>query len=286
MADNLTVETDTHGGHRQGLCNPDTVIPDSTPDGEYYEYTPNLTATQKYLWDLRETNIRTLVEWTKDERLDYLHAGDQTQGNKYMSELVSTATHAQVFIAMANSDPILKLTNLNAARFVHGTQAHEFGEGTTGHLLQQMYAEKYPDKNIKLAWHYLLDFNGLTVDLAHHGPFPGSRSWLKGNVARYYLQSHMMAELLAGKEPPKLYLRGHYHEEVWETVRIKTNGKWHISTIMVIPSMCGMGVYGRQATRSAPKVTNGMVMIKHEDGNILDARWETKTLDIRTKEML
>jgi hypothetical protein len=286
MSNYLAIETDTHAGHRQGLCNPETVIPEETPDGEYYEYTPNLTATQKYLWDLRENNIRALEEWAGGERIDYLHAGDQTQGGRFKEELVSSSTHAQLFIALANSQPVLSLKDIIAARFVHGTQSHEFGEGTTGKLLQEMYADKYPEKNIRHAWHYLLDFDGLTVDMAHHGPFPGSRTWLKGNVARYYLQDRMLNELIAGKEPPKLYVRGHYHEEIWETVRIKVNGGWHISTLIVVPSMCGLGVYGRQATRSSPKVTNGMVTIKHEGGNIIDMRWNTKTLDLRTKEVL
>lgn len=286
MPNYLAIETDTHAGHRQGLCNPETVIPEETPDGETYEYTPNLTATQKYLWDIRESNIRALVEMAGGERIDYLHAGDQTQGGRFMEELVSTATHAQIFIALANSDPILSLPDVNTARFVHGTASHEYGEGTTGKLLQDMYKGRYPDKNIRHAWHYLLDFSGLTVDLSHHGPFPGSRTWLKGNVARYYLQDRMMSDLLAGKEPPALYIRGHYHEEVWETVRIKTNGKWHISTIAVIPSMCGLGVYGRKATRSAPKISNGMVVIKHENGKVLDVEWLTKTIDLRTKETL
>ena len=282
----LAIETDTHGGHRHGLCNPETILYEEDQEGNILERNPNMTATQQYLWDLRVNNIAALTTKANGERIDYLHAGDQTQGNKYMSEVYSTVMSDQIAIAYANMWPILDIPNVANARFVKGTQSHEYGEGTTGNMLQTLYTQKYPDKNIRHTWHSLLNINGLTVDLAHHGPFPGSRAWLKGNVARYYLRDKMYADLLAHKEPARLYIRGHYHEEVWETLRIKTNGKWHISTLIVVPSMCGMGVYARQATRSSHKISNGMVIVEHDEGRIVDMDWLVKTLDIRTKEVL
>jgi len=282
----LAIETDTHAGHRHGLCDPAVVIEDEDELGQPYSFTPELSATQKYLWELREANIVALVDKSNGERIDYLHAGDQTQGTKYISQLMSTAVGAQIAIAFANAAPILNLNDLICARFVHGTASHEFFDGSTGGLLQKMYDLAYPDKNIKHTWHSLIEINGVTIDMAHHGPFPGSRSWLKGNVARYYLRDKMYADLLAHKEPAKLYIRGHYHEEVWETLRMKTNGEWHESTLIVVPSMCGMGVYARQATRSSHKISNGMVIVKLDEGRILDMDWKIKTLDIRTKEVL
>lgn len=254
--------------------------------GDQYQMTPELTATQKYLWQLREENIAALVDKAKGERIDYLHAGDQTQGNKYATQLVSTALIAQFEIAFANAQPVLDIDNLATARFVHGTASHEFMEGSTGGLLQKMYTLAYPEKNIKHTWHSLLDFDGFTIDLAHHGPFPGSRKWLEGNIARYYLRDKMYDDLLAGKEPPMLFIRGHYHAKVWETLRMTTNGGWHTSHLIVVPSMCGMGVYARQATRSGHRISNGMVIIEHDQGRIIDIDWKVKTLDIRTKEVL
>ena len=282
----LAIETDTHGGHRQGLLNPDTVIAEEDEFGDIQEFKPNLTSTQKYLWELREANIATLIEKAAGARIDYLHAGDQTQGDRYKSELVSTAMSAQITIALENMAPILSLDNLECARFVKGTASHEYGEGSSGNLLQTMYSQKYRDKNIKHVWHGLVEINGVLIDLAHHGPFPGSRNWLKGNVARYYLRDKMYADLLAHRDPPSLYIRGHYHEEVWETLRMKTNGKWHESTLIVVPSMCGMGVYARQATRSSHKISNGMVIVELDEGRILDMDWRIQTLDVRTKEVL
>lgn len=44
--------SDTHGGSNVGLMPPDIVLHDESPDGVLIEYTPELTASQMYLWGL------------------------------------------------------------------------------------------------------------------------------------------------------------------------------------------------------------------------------------------
>jgi len=78
----------------------------------------------------------------------------------------------------------------------------------------------FKNKDIKMCQHGLLDIDGVTIDYAHHGPFPGSRSWLKGNIARYYLRDLMMREIMNGNSPPKLVVRAHYHTPVEEYLKI------------------------------------------------------------------
>lgn len=282
-SDWLVIETDTHGGHRQGLLNPDTTLYDEGEEGELVEYSPGMTATQKYLWKLRKHN---LAQVAKLNSFSYFHLGDQTQGKRYVSEWVGTRESDQIEIAYMNAKPIMDMPNIKTARFAMGTASHEFGEGTAPILLQKRYKAEHRGLDVKTVSHGLCEVAGVSVDYAHHGPYPGSRSWLKGNVARYYLRDRMMAELMSGNEPADLYLRGHYHEMVWETVRINTRGRWFQSTLLILPSMCGLGVYARQSTRSTPKLSNGMVLVQILYNKIIDVHWLVKTLDIRTKEVL
>jgi len=39
-------------------------------------------------------------------------------------------------------------------------------------------------KDVTASPHYLSTLFGLECDIAHHGAFPGSRNWLKGNSMR------------------------------------------------------------------------------------------------------
>ncbi len=47
----LAFLSDTHGGCKFGLCNPDTVLHDEDENGNLVEYHTTLTATQRYIWE-------------------------------------------------------------------------------------------------------------------------------------------------------------------------------------------------------------------------------------------
>ena len=46
----LAFLSDTHGGCKFGLCNPETVLYDEDEQGNMVPYNPALTATQKFIW--------------------------------------------------------------------------------------------------------------------------------------------------------------------------------------------------------------------------------------------
>jgi len=128
--------------------------------------------------------------------------------------------------------------------------------------------------------HGLLEVSGAFIDYRHHGPGGGIRNWTKGNVARHYLRSLMLDEIVYGRRPPDLVLCGHYHTKVNEVVTVGN----HESRLVVMPSMCGLSGYARQVTKSAYIITNGIAFFHVEDGEVSRPIWVEETLDIRTKE--
>lgn len=281
----LPVLSDTHGGHKLGLMNPDVTLFDETETGELLPYQPKPTASQEYLWALYKEHLWQVQNLARGDALVFIHNGDICQGNRYMSQLVSTRMADQILIGVANLAPILD--DLNAAlRLSIGTEAHVFGEGSAEILVADTLKARFPDQDVQVCHHGLAEIGGIWVDYAHHGPFTGSRAWLSGNVARYYLQSLMMEEIMAGRTPPRLVLRAHYHNWCCETVTISCGDRDYVSTLLVTPAYCMLGEFGVRATRSRSSVTNGMAVVEIEDGDIKKIHRLTKTMDIRSREKL
>lgn len=278
----LAVFSDTHAGFRLGLMNPDVVLYDETEDGELVPYKPRPTASQKYLWKLYQEQLKELQNIADGDPIYGLHNGDLTQGNKHRTGMVSTRDADQILIAAANLRPFLDIPNVIALRMAAGTEAHNFGQGSADILVNQTLKSEYGAKNIGVVYHGLLNVHGVLVDYAHHGPFPGSREWLKGNVARLYLRDLLYREIIAGNAPPRLVFRSHYHQYIKVTDEIGE----HTSTLMITPSYCMLGDYAHQAARSPDRITNGMIAVEIKDGRVKDIYPLVKTIDIRTKEAM
>lgn len=278
---------DMHSGHTLGLCNPKTVLQNVDKMGNRYKWSPILNESQEYLWhDVYIKGIAKVSKLAKNDPVIALELGDVTQGNKYVSQWVSTRSSDQLYIAEANLLPWFKVKNLIALRMVGGTDSHGFGEASADLAVEGLLKRRLPKRDIGFVFHGLAEIVGLKVDYAHHGPYIGSRNWLKGNVARYYLRSLMMDEIVLGNIPPHLVLRAHYHSYVEEYLRISNADHIHKSWLTVIPSLCLMSDYARQATRSQFTVTNGIVAYEIVDGRIVEIHPFLSTLDIRSKEKI
>jgi hypothetical protein len=262
--------------------NPDVVVYDEGENGQLIPYTPEPTASQNYLWDLFISNLEAVKEFANGDPIHVFHNGDLTQGNKYRSAWVSTRLVDQIMIGTANMRPILDIPNVKSLKLSVGTEAHNFGEGSSEILVSEMLSKEYPQKNISVSYHGLVDVDGVTVDYAHHGPYPGSREWLKGNVARLYLRDLMYREIIAGKVPPRLIFRAHYHQYISVT---ETVGEY-TSTLIITPSYSMLGDYAHKAVRSPDRITHGMVISEVIDGRLKDIKPILSTIDIRTKEKL
>jgi len=267
----LAALADLHGGYRLGLMAPGLRLTDA--DGV-------LNGVQEYLWTMYETCIANTINLANGRDIILLVNGDVCHGNKYPVELVSTALVDQIRIGAANIKPWLKYDNVKIVRAVSGTGAHEFGESSATSLVVDLLREGYPHKDIKAIHHGLMCVGDKIIDYSHHGAHPGSRLWLRGNVARYFLRDRMLQDILEGGRPADLYLCGHFHQYVREVL---DTGSYR-SELYILPSFCMTGEHGRQATRSAPYETNGMIAF--EIGDRLDAHPFVWTIDTRQKESI
>ena len=234
----IAVFSDPHGGHKLGLCNPETII-ENDDTGEIKEISPVLNDAQLLLWEVYSNAIENVKLLAGKDDVMLWCIGDLTQGNHYISEQMTTRIADQLFIAEYIFYPWFdKIPKIEKVRIAKGTGSHEFGEGSSSLAVAKSLRAKFPKKDIRSVYHGLARTNqGIFIDYAHHGPYPGSRNWLKGNEARYYLRSIMIGELNSGNIPPHIVLRGHYHEYVKEYLSIIANGTEHESWITIIPSM-------------------------------------------------
>lgn len=277
---------DPHAGHKLGLMNPNVELFEEAEDGTLTPYFPTLTATQTYLWNCYTEDIEKTLSLAGDCEIILIVLGDVTHGNKHKQHLVSNRMADQIIIGAANLRPFVANKNVKKIRIAKGTGAHVFDEGSAEILVANQLKAEFPNKDIAVTYHGEADIGTVLVDYSHHGPFPGSREWLRGNVARYYLQDLMIRSIMAGKNPPRLILRAHYHTLVTERVTIRANGEKYVSDLALMPSYCGMGEYARRATRSMNKITNGLLAWEIENGNLSDPHEFVRSIDIRTKEIL
>lgn len=182
---------DDHGGHKLGLFNPDTEIHDVAEDGTPEPYKPKLTATQEYLWECYSGDVRDVRLLANGDPIILVHTGDMGHGSKYPHQLMFQAEADQAAICVKNFEPWYRLSNLKVVRLLWGTAAHNYGEASLERLVAAQLRALYPNVDTQTVRHSLLKPGGMLVDCAHHGPHPGSREWLKGNVARLYLRDRI-----------------------------------------------------------------------------------------------
>jgi hypothetical protein len=277
--------SDFHSGHKLGLLNPQTILEDEDEEGNITKWNPKLSEAQKYLWeDIYQPSVDSIIQLAEKDDICVLYVGDITHGNHYISQQVSTRISDQILIAEANLSPLLEAKQTKMVRIIKGTGVHEFGEGSSAVTIDKMLRNKYPKKDIKSLYHGLLSIGKFYVDYTHHGSPPGSRDWLKGNEARYYLRSIMYAEIKSGNKPANLYLRGHYHEPILEWLSMEMLGEEYDSWMCILPSMCMLDDHARKVTRSQFKITNGIYAFELMNDTIYKIHKFKKTIDIRTKE--
>jgi len=275
--------SDLHHGHKLGFLSPGVELEEEV-DGRQVKHTLVQNPAQKYLWAVMESALKVFNPIIGDNDVSLLMMGDITQGTKRAKELQSTRTADHILIASATMDylGLLLGERLKHVRFAKGTGSHVFEEGSSEILVNELFKAKFPKVDTSVVYHGLLDLHGVKIDYAHHGPATGRRVWLRGNEARFYLRDRMITDAVEGKQPANLYLRGHHHSWVEEVLTV---GKYR-STLCVLPSMCFLDDYARQATGSTQYVSNGIVLFELEDGRLTRTIPFINTMDIRTREVL
>lgn len=282
----VVIESDTHGGHKLGLCSPDAVIHEEDEFGNLVQRPVELGKFQQYLWKQRSAWIDQVREIAAADEIVLFKTGDMTHGVRHPEHLMSTRLADHIAIGVANDLPWLERANVRTVRYYKGTGWHVLGEGSSEILIAAQLQERYKQKSIQALYHGLADVDGVVFDLAHHGPFPGSRNWLVGNVARFYLRDLMMNDLAAGRVPPRVVVRGHYHTYVHEYLERETSTGAHCADLVIMPSLCGLGDYGHKSTRSTAYQTQGIMLFEIIDGDLGRIVPLKRALDVRTRETL
>jgi len=275
--------SDIHSGFEQGLCSPETLLRDASTGQEIQV---ELNNAQKVLWEIYTKAIEEISILAGKDEIFVLSVGDITHGNKHIGEQVSTRMSDQVAMAFYNFRYLFdKLgKRIRRCRMDIGTAAHNFGEGSSDDILSWLLRERYTKIDIKSTYHGLANIDGFRVDYANHGPGPGTRNWLMGNEAKLYLRSMMMSDLDVGDIPASLVLRGHYHTYVKEWCRLVRNGNEYESWITILPSMCLLGDYGKQITKSVYRISPGVVAFEVIGNKLYDTHRYGTELDLRTRE--
>jgi len=273
---------DTHAGHKLGLCPPDVELIRTNDDGDSEVFTPPLTETQRYLWQLYQEHQEAALSFIGGPADLLIHGGDVTQGIKYGGGLMDVDAGEQIEIAKANMTPWLDQTK--RIRFISGTPSHVlFGRASAASLV----AAKLDHSDTAAVHHLRIKVGGVLFDIAHHGPGAGIREWLHGNGARYYLRSRVLPDVnRLGVEPATVYLRFHHHVWVHEMLEMAVNGQRHWVHLVVVPSYCGLTDYGRQVTQSTPGLTNGLAVCLVEQGRVIDVQPFMQTRDLRVSETI
>lgn len=269
---------DMHAGSKVALLNPDVKL----PDGEGGTWQPSITNTQRLLWAWWTEALAWARERTAGAETIVAVNGDVTDGTKYPEGLVSTRPFDQIAIACSNLIPLLMQPNVTRVCLIEGTRAHDWGENSAPYLVAGLLRSGFPNIDIGVLRHGLFDLDGVSIDMAHHGPPPGSRAWLIGNQLRYNVRSLMLDSIIRGERPPDVVIRAHYHTAVQETVR---EGSYKTEAL-ILPGLCGMSHHAVQVTRSAYLLSFGLALIEVEDGRLASVEPWVRTEDLRTREVL
>ena len=270
----LAIMADQHAGSSLALMSPSVRLLDD--DGT--EYAPALGPTQRWLWSNYEDAVLRTLDLAGDDPITMIHAGDICQGDRhgpYVSPLVAD----QVAIALCNLQPWLDLGRIDRMYLLNGTEAHDYSGGSAERIVGRALSDQV---EARYCAHLLMDADGVTLDVAHHGPHPGSRKWLEGNIARFYLRDRMMGEIGRGRTPPALYIRAHRHQPIDESLHMYG----HDSRLMIVPSWQAAGQYVRNVTQSLTHICCGMAAVEIVDGRIVAVHKHTYELDVRTEDRL
>jgi len=279
--------SDLHSGHTFGLLNPDTKLDEIDMNGDARLMEVKLNNTQKYLWhEVYLPAINQTIEYANGDEIILLLTGDLFQGSKFPFSTNVLDMADQITVAQYNLKPWLQHENVKTIRIATGTPVHDFGNDSGTRIITQMLKSELKNVDITIVHHGLLEIDGVLIDYAHHGPFGGSRNWLRGNEARYYLRSIVMDDIQAGIKPPNLILRGHYHIALKEYLSFTIAGQEHEAWIVICPALCLIDGWVRRITKNIFMINNGIVLFEIRDGDLQKPKMLVNQLDLRRREKI
>jgi hypothetical protein len=275
------LQTDPHFGYRFGLLKPETHLESfDEADGDFV---PELTVTQEQLWQWNSEDFAAISELTAGAPTALLLEGDVCHGT-WVGDVVSPRMADQPVMAVAGLKRWVELPQIQLVRFVKGTRVHSHGHGSlellTAHILQLETG-----KPVGVSYHMNLSLAGVSFDLAHKGPAPGKRQWLDANELRLYVRSIMERDLVNGKRPPHVVVRGHYHERRFAHVHEHREKDVVDTWGIIVPAYSIFkDDYTNHSTQAKSHMNAGTVVVEFQGGKVRDVHDFTHTFDLRKRE--
>lgn len=280
--------SDTHGGHKLGLMNPEAEILDTSVNPPGIEPVPDMNSWQELMWEDYGWAIDEIKLLSQGNEIQPWHLGDLTQGTRFKSHLVTQNLTSQSMIAHANVGFMLDKFGNQVKQFgiVTGTGVHIGFEMGVPMGVKKSLENDYEKIQFRISHHALVNAGGVLLDLAHHGTADSIRKWLEGNLLRYYLNDLYFKSRMEDLAIPRVVARGHVHVRVEETITKWQNDQKQYITGLTLPSYSGLGAYARKVTRSTGQIVNGMACLVIQDRKLQEVLWFTRTRDTRTKETM
>lgn len=224
-----------------------------------------------------------LVDFADGDEIVLCHNGDITNGDRHGGNIPETTREDQRIIARDNMRPYLQLPNVKKARLMTGTAVHvpECAEARVAHHLRREMG-----KDVQSCHHARFTIDSEVVEVAHHGAYPGSRDWLRGNVALYHLKDRIYRDRRSGLTPARVYAYGHFHQRVYATVKDTWVRECYQHDLVIVPAFSGLDDYVRKGARSPPIIQAGIVVLEFVDSKLRSIQEFIKEQDLRKEEKL
>jgi hypothetical protein len=251
------------------------------------EWVPEATFTQKRLYHWHRRDIARLSAFAAGDPIFVVHLGDVTHGNVFpKAERVSSRLYDQVIIATDVLFPLFNLPNVIGGRILAGTSVHSFDHGQSERMVANLLNDEVHHHNVKVHNHLYLGIFGIKADLAHHGPGPGLRNWLKGNTLRLYSLSIMDDALKEGDDPPDIIVRAHQHRYVATHATRWARGRSFHTWAVSMPGYMLIDDWTRRAGQSPAESWVGMVAFEVINKRVLPPVELLRRIDWRKEEIV
>jgi len=288
----LIALADTHGGHRLGLLNPETVFIEYEPDEEgkliEYEEPAYLNPAQEWLWKHYTHDIEEAFKLAGRDPVTVIVDGDITNGNKYaVADRSYVHLGNQVIIAADNLDPILRhKKQLKALRLVWGTDSHEGGDRSATTIVHRIIKAENKGLDLKSYGHGLMNLGGVWIDFAHHGSSPGIRHHTEGNAMRWEIGSELDGSAADGDPLVHLYIRAHFHRRSQVSLTRFYNDVPHTAHGIILPPYQLLTHFARQVVKSPRRSRVGLAAVEIINKEIYKINWFVRSRENRVREIL
>ncbi len=271
----IAIPSDTHAGSTVGLCPAEGW---DRVDGGRYEP----SEIQRLIYRQWLEGWAIVRRLRQGGRLVVIHNGDAVEGVHHdESMIISNRIDEQERIHTELMTQALQVAEYDRPAgdrifYTLGTPSHGGSGGTSEEVIARFMCAEPAAKERYLHLGLQVKINGRLIYIAHKGPALGSRTWLTGNVLRYYLKDLYLTCLENATDKPAAVVFSHRHR--WIEPEL-ANGIMGFST----PSFQGPTWYSA-GLLAAEWVSNiGMLILIIDDGRL---SWTCPRIKLKRSDVI